>query len=301
MLSTVQKYGNLLYQHLYQESNSWGAIVSYIAKQKNDCLEVRHVMAWQKELRVMNNGWESWRTRKGLTEEKLLAELEINAQKRERIRQRWKKICGVLYDTSEPKVMIDFCRIRGVFPPGKLQKHAANLTYNTEKKLWIFKKAVTCRFFEVIWWWEDWMRRAVMVKSRLLKWLHHHQFWFPTSNVPREAPEASLLRDKIKDVRGDGWKRWWPFVALTSLSHLPIACMLHHASFHGIIAHLWSQTGSQLWSCMKQHKGQMGNSRLALCTKSILQNIRYFFLERTVSLFCVIPKQNVRWFFENVL
>lgn len=38
-----------------------------------------------------------WRTRKGLTEEKLLAELEINAQKTERIRQiKKKKICGAL-------------------------------------------------------------------------------------------------------------------------------------------------------------------------------------------------------------
>lgn len=33
-----------------------------------------------------------------------------------------KKICGVLYDTSDPKAMIDFCRIRGVFsPPGNFK------------------------------------------------------------------------------------------------------------------------------------------------------------------------------------
>lgn len=50
-----------------------------------------------------------WRTRKGLTEEKLLAELEINAQKTERIRQiKKKKKSVVRYDTSEPGVMIDF-------------------------------------------------------------------------------------------------------------------------------------------------------------------------------------------------
>ncbi len=41
---------------------------------------------------------ERWRTRKGLTEEKLSAELEINAQKRDRARRKTvrKKICGVL-------------------------------------------------------------------------------------------------------------------------------------------------------------------------------------------------------------
>lgn len=59
-----------------------------------------------------------WRTRKGLTEERLLAELEINAQKRERIRQMKKS--AVRYAISEPEVMIDFSRITDVcfFVPG---------------------------------------------------------------------------------------------------------------------------------------------------------------------------------------
>lgn len=39
MLSTVQQYGNLPYQHLHQESNSRGVIVSYITKQQNDRLD----------------------------------------------------------------------------------------------------------------------------------------------------------------------------------------------------------------------------------------------------------------------
>lgn len=46
-----------LFQHLHQESNSRGVIVSYIAKQQNLArLEVWGIMAWQEELRVMNNG-----------------------------------------------------------------------------------------------------------------------------------------------------------------------------------------------------------------------------------------------------
>lgn len=63
----------------------------------------------------MDKGWRTW---KGLTEEKLLAELEINAQKRERIRRETvmkKKKSEVRYDVSGPEVMIDFCRMRDFF------------------------------------------------------------------------------------------------------------------------------------------------------------------------------------------
>lgn len=48
-------------------------------------------------------------------------------------------------------------------------------------------------------------------------------------------------------------------------------------------------------------RGPMGNFQLAFCAQSILQHIRYFCLERTASLFCVISqkkkKKNGRCFF----
>lgn len=68
-------------------------------------------MGWQKELGVMNNGGEmkdEGRSRRGEA---------IGDQCPKEIKnQKEMKNLAVCYDTSESAVMIDFYRIRGVFP-----------------------------------------------------------------------------------------------------------------------------------------------------------------------------------------
>lgn len=94
-----------------------------------------------------------------------------------------------------------------------------------------------------------------------------------------KLPKGSAGGFTSQDQRwwGEGrWKRQWPFVAPTSLPHLPIACMLHHASFHCITTHLWSQIESQLWSCMKQHKEDLWEIFDWLSVLKVFYNISDF-------------------------
>lgn len=112
-------------------------------------------------------------------------------------------------------------------------------------------------FFEVIWWWDDWRWRAVVVKPPPPKCLHRHTLWSPTSNIPRDAPEALLFRHEIKHLVVLPWH---------STDCMYVTSCNHVMALPPIFDHRRRST------LILSEIAQRGQIRSAWYTKSILQN-----------------------------
>lgn len=82
-----------------------------------------------------------------------------------------------------------------------------------------------------------------------------------SSDLQHQTSPGRRRRPRISAPRSNMGRRGWDekdghhLLPWQAYLILPIACILHHASFRGIRAHLWSQTvGSRLWSFIQQHK-----------------------------------------------
>lgn len=105
-------------------------------------------------------------------------------------------------------------------------------------------------------------------------------WWSPLSKRPTCTTTGSEFQHQtsrgrcwtlcFSDTRSKMWgvilRQMKKMVTICCLSHLAIACMLHHTLFHDITAHLWWQTGSQLWCSMKQQedKFSLGAHNIAI-------------------------------------
>lgn len=212
----------------------------------------------------MNNRWETEggeRSRKGDAGDQCPEEKKTTVKKKS-------VLCS---DTSESGgwedgggVMIDFCWMRAVSIPGRLRQCAEkNLTRKTKRKLSIsfsmWQLPVGALKWSdggmigwgVGWWWSPRCHRACNTRSSDFKHQNRGRRLVGPEEVRgmRGGLFFSVTRSKMH------WEKRWPFAALTSCSSSPVACAFHHASFHGITAHLWSQSAGRLWSCIKQHKG----------------------------------------------
>ena len=114
-LSPVQWYWNLLFRfNICTKKATAGVSLFHTLQNSKIWLVWRYEVLW-----IGRKSWEwwimdkRWRMRKGLTEENLLAELEINVRRRKK--QRWKKKKSrVCYDVLQPEVMIYFSKFREV-------------------------------------------------------------------------------------------------------------------------------------------------------------------------------------------
>lgn len=152
------------------------------------------------------------------------------------------------------------------------------------------------------------------------RWSLHSTCTTTSSDLQHQTSQGRRWRLGFSEMRSNirAWWWWWWWLwgrggdekdgdhLLPWQAHhtLPIACMLHHASFHDITAHLWSQTeGSQLWSCMKQHKEDKWEIHTFLFVLEIFYKIKTF-LKRTVCCMSNRKKEkrkSSRSFSENIL
>lgn len=227
---------------------------------------------------------ERWGARKGLAQEKLVVELEINAQERGRIRQRWKNLwCAIWhlrawgYDTFLQNNRFSFYYFV-LFFPGNFNSILLIWHRTWEERaafILFFLDSLKLSDGEKIGW-----GKQVMVKPPLPMWQHHHDFWFPTSNFPREVPAASLL--KIKDVMGGGGVKKTvticsPDKPITFTNCMYVTSCIISWHYH---PSLITNRAPTLILYEAAQRGPMGNFRLAFGAQSTLQHIRNFFLER---------------------
>ena len=118
-----------------------------------------------------------------------------------------------------------------------------------------------------------------------------------SSDLQHQTSQGNSWRLRCSETRsnmwgGGGWmKKTVTICCPRRANHiLPIARTLHHASFHGITAHLWSQTeGSQLWSRVKQHKDDKWE--ILLSRSSLLKVFYKIAQKKKLSPSCLFPKK----------
>lgn len=127
----------------------------------------------------------------------------------------------------------------------------------------------------------------------------------PTAKVP--APPQALISN-IKRPKGGaggfasqrrdqtcegGWMKKTVTICCPdkpiTFYQLHVCYITHH--FMALLAIFDHKQRGPDFDLVTAQRGQMGNSRLPLCSLSILQNKRDHFPERTVSLLYVIPKE----------